>query len=196
MKYTSIEKEQWLYQKPNTKYYDCGIRAVLNAYMFWNGYDKNIKQKLCYYRKKYGPYTDGCNGETTPCEIQHLAYDLNLSMAVIPPNITGINGMLRYNLPVLFAGCYVKSSGNEYGHSFLVIPGSKAINLHNKPVETFDFEKDIVLPNYENGKPWQTIFTVIPNEYSLKRTKHLVSIHDKGLFRIISETIYKDGKYI
>lgn len=189
MKYTSIEKEQWLYQKPNSKYYDCGIRAVLNAYMFWNGYDKNIKQKLCYYRKKYGPNNNGHVGETTICEVNHLAYDIGLEIIHIKPIESEMHIVLGYNLPILCVGASLK--GKDGAHAFIITPSWNAINVYNTPVKKIDFS-DMILPIYEISKPWNVIFTIVPKKYSLKNVDLL---NDRNIFKNLSKQIFEDAKY-
>jgi hypothetical protein len=186
MQYTTVEKEQWLYQKPNSKYYDCGIRAALNAYMFWNGYDPKITQKLCYFRKKYGPYKGNRIGETTICEVNHLTHTLGLELIPIIPNESEMNIVLGYNLPLYCMG--VSLSGKYGGHAFMIIPGWNGINVYNLPFKKINF-LELTLPLYSEGKPWNVIFTIVPKKYSLK---NLEVLNDRNLYKNLSQQIFND----
>lgn len=195
MKYKSILDSQWLYQPIGSKYYDCGMRAILNSYMFWNGYDSNIRKKLTYYRKKYGPYVGNNIGEMETSEMHHMAHSLDLSMLPIAPTERGMNGVLHYHLPILCSSTKIKNGAYVSGdHGFCIFPNWKGINVCNKPVHKIEFD-DLILPGYEFGKPWNVMYAVIPKNYSLKIMRHKVTVDSISLFRIISENIYSDFKY-
>jgi hypothetical protein len=201
MKFQSISDDKWLYQKEGNKYYDCGMRAIMNAYMFWNGYSEAFVKKLGYYRNKYGPYVDGRIGEMEVGEIFHFSHEMGLSIMPIIPTETGMNGVLRYNLPILCtsSNIIIERTGYEgkvvQNHAFCIFPGWKGINVNNKPVHKLQFS-DLILPTYDYGKQtWDVIHTIIPKEYSLKYLQSKVSVDSSSLFRIISETIYSDERY-
>lgn len=183
---TNVEKEQWLYQKPNSKYYDCGIRAALNSFMFWNGYDKNIKQKLSYYRNKYGPYKNDRIGETTICEVNHLVHDIGLELIPIKPIESEMNIILGYNLPIFCMGVSLREKTG--GHAFIITNSWNAINVYNSPFKKISFS-DLTLPIYDIDKPWNVIFTIVPKKYSLK---NLEVLNDRNLYKNLSQQIYND----
>jgi hypothetical protein len=200
MKFQSVSDDKWLYQKSGNKYYDCGMRAIMNAYMFWNGYSEKFVKKLGYYRNKYGPYLDSRVGEMEVGEIFHFAHEMNLSIMPIVPNETGMNGVLRYNLPILVTSSNIIIERIPFNikvvqnHAFCILPGWKGINVAHKPVHKLKWE-DLIIPKYDESHTWGVVHTIIPKEYSLKYIQNKVPVDSSSLFRIISETIYSDERY-